>query len=458
MAFGDVTSSTSEEASATTTHTITLPTLKNNDLLLVFFAVTGNYTDLATTPSGWTKENQHVLSTFGRNMYIFSRRANGGEGSTLEITTSTSIASVHAAIAVEKAKVDELAIDDTDNDATMTPSGFSAPSPMTDYVSVSYNAYGSTRTVSAWDANYTEVRQDNNQSGNNLCVSVTQVLSTKPTPTTTLDGAANWLAASVSLIEDTSDPPAEPAPNVKTMLFPYRRCVLGKITKLTACTARVDWCVPEADATPEITYGATTDTLSGNSGSETYYDEYDFTIDAEVCGEALSEELSVPDCGGEGADYEFVTTGGTQNSADIPGQFCGGVSGTWSLSRTLAPVAPTTGDTYAFSFNYNASCDGGFLGTTEDLGRWQLTTVESHSVVGETYRCVTVWDVELEATLSGWMLNFSLVSNTESGTKCRPGDVGACPPALALSPRPANQWNAYGWTQTATSRPCPTGP
>ena len=95
MAFPVVSSTnTTTIGSNTTSHTINLPaSIGSGDLILVLFCVDGNGT--ATTPTGYTAVFTNIGST--QRTCLYYRIADGTEGSTISITTSTTQQSSSAA-------------------------------------------------------------------------------------------------------------------------------------------------------------------------------------------------------------------------------------------------------------------------------------------------------------------------------------------------------------------------
>jgi len=92
---------TSTEETETTSHTIDLPSgITSGDLLLVFvryaFDETSNISP-SSTPSGWTK----IISTADNGrLDVYRKIADGGEGSTITVTTNAVRRSAHASLRI----------------------------------------------------------------------------------------------------------------------------------------------------------------------------------------------------------------------------------------------------------------------------------------------------------------------------------------------------------------------
>lgn len=111
MSFPTVAASnTSQQTSNSATHTVNLPTgIVSGNLLLVFFACDGNTTAEVTTPaSGWeTLFTQNVLADTAF-LKVFYRFADGGEGSTITITTGATEQSNHISFRITGAHASEV--------------------------------------------------------------------------------------------------------------------------------------------------------------------------------------------------------------------------------------------------------------------------------------------------------------------------------------------------------------
>ncbi len=100
MAFPSVAASnTSSETSETTSHTVNLPaSISSGDLLLMLFTCdSGNDDAGITTPTGWTivVKIENDPGSIDQSTAVYYRAADGGEGSTISVTTSLSEKSAH---------------------------------------------------------------------------------------------------------------------------------------------------------------------------------------------------------------------------------------------------------------------------------------------------------------------------------------------------------------------------
>jgi hypothetical protein len=95
MAFPQVAAQNNgNEASATTSHTVNLPaSIVSGNLLLVQFTVLGDGT--VTWPAGWTSLYDVSVGAGEVTHSVRFRRADGGEGATITLTTSVSGKSSH---------------------------------------------------------------------------------------------------------------------------------------------------------------------------------------------------------------------------------------------------------------------------------------------------------------------------------------------------------------------------
>lgn len=98
MAFPTVqTQNTSQESSATTTHTVSLPSgIVSGDLLLAFMAIDAGSAPFTSFPGGWTEikdvsETQNFVT-----LAVAYRDADGGEGASISVSTTPSAQSAHA--------------------------------------------------------------------------------------------------------------------------------------------------------------------------------------------------------------------------------------------------------------------------------------------------------------------------------------------------------------------------
>lgn len=92
MTFPVVAGTNTSTQTSATSHTVNLPaSIAAGDLLIVLFGWPATADDVST-PSGWTQFMNVLNNT---RLYGFYRVADGGEGSTLTVTSSSSAASRH---------------------------------------------------------------------------------------------------------------------------------------------------------------------------------------------------------------------------------------------------------------------------------------------------------------------------------------------------------------------------
>ena len=96
MAYPQVAATnTSAEASATSTHTVSLPaSISSGDLLLILLAIDAART--TTFPAGYTELYDEVDAQTKITLAVAYRVADGGEGATIEVTSSDTGMSAHA--------------------------------------------------------------------------------------------------------------------------------------------------------------------------------------------------------------------------------------------------------------------------------------------------------------------------------------------------------------------------
>lgn len=157
MAFPVVaTTNTSENATATTSHTVSLPaSLAAGDLLIVFFVNEDDTT--VTTPSGWSVLKS-MLETGGATSKttIFYKTSDGGEGSSLAITTSSSRVSTHAAYRITGwSGTPEVSTGATSTTGEANPDSLTPAGGAKDYLWIVVAGKRNTTSVSGYPTNYT---------------------------------------------------------------------------------------------------------------------------------------------------------------------------------------------------------------------------------------------------------------------------------------------------------------
>jgi len=187
-----------------TSHTVNLPSgIASGDLLLVFFNSESNPT--ITFPDGWYNLFQASYSTnvtFG----AWYRIADGTEGSTITVTTSTSQSTDHTSYRITSYSgtptvgTAVTGIGTTPNPPSLTPSWGAK-----DILWFAAVGYWGSFNISAYPTNYTNGRKD----GLNLCLGTARRelnAASEDPGTFTLTGSALWVANTVA-IAPASVPP-----------------------------------------------------------------------------------------------------------------------------------------------------------------------------------------------------------------------------------------------------------
>lgn len=131
MAFPTVSrKSNSQETTATTSHTVSLPSVVADQLLLMFLINVddGTHTgDISSPPSGWDLVDEAEVSR--GTMYIYKKVATGSEGSTIGYTTIDNCASSHIVFGISGwwGTQSSWQYDQANNGVTATPD---PPSPV----------------------------------------------------------------------------------------------------------------------------------------------------------------------------------------------------------------------------------------------------------------------------------------------------------------------------------------
>ena len=149
-------SQTSSNSTASTTQTVDLPaSIVSGEKLIIALGLPSNET--ATTPSGWTLEESANSSS--TKLFIFSRIADGAEGSSVDITTGGSVASIAIAYRIFSNNDTVYSTINTDSsDATPEPSILN-PGTTDEYlwltiILVPDDENGGNNTVSAFPTNF----------------------------------------------------------------------------------------------------------------------------------------------------------------------------------------------------------------------------------------------------------------------------------------------------------------
>ena len=151
---------TSVEATVVTSHTVSLPAgLVSGDLLIVGFATSDD--SVITTPTGWTLFANSVFPAASAHRFnLYYRQSDGGEGSSVAITTAVAETSAHFSYRISghinpatqapEAAVEVEGTSTAPNSGSLSPTGGS-----NDYLWLSANAHiGSSVTTDTFPTNY----------------------------------------------------------------------------------------------------------------------------------------------------------------------------------------------------------------------------------------------------------------------------------------------------------------
>lgn len=194
----------SQEAGPVTSHTVSLPaTLNNGEYIVIMFACIGGAGQTVTWPAGWTGLAQGGLGG-GGGVYLASayREVTGTEGSTITVTTGTSVESVHRAI-VSPCDTPLAGTIDTANDDSPTWNSLSVTSG--DYRSLAMLSIGGAESPTGAPSGYGEEYSDDTGSGDLVVgyfweLAQTSVTSLAPSGVT-LTAGERWATLVVGLPE-----------------------------------------------------------------------------------------------------------------------------------------------------------------------------------------------------------------------------------------------------------------
>lgn len=465
MAYGDVVSTNSQEDSAVTAHDVAIVG-GNNDFAIMTFSIVNNTGDIATTPAGWTLENRHVANN--KNMYVFTRRLDGGEGTMVRIITSTAVVTAHTCLAVEAAKKNNRSADGEDSgSSTMTAGSFSPGEAEIDpyLVVVTYTSWAgaSPGTITSWPSSFDQGRTQTNQTGQGVSICATGVVNNDSIAKShTKSTSLAWVAGALSLIEDTSDPPAAPAPKAKSLLYPARRCNPATFVKNGACTGLLSWCAPERDGNITLSRTGETDhTLTTDSGSQTLNGE-DLDLSMEICGSEITQALSITNCTYEGYDFSIDVDEGTYLANLVINPTGCSTPSTMTRDNYISHNSGGTGPGIIdYSFDYNAACSGAYNGGSPIsiyLGNWRNRVVLRNAADTVTYAdCYEDADWYLkndDGSVGGWYLRTeNEVSSGQVDYCMTGGPVYTC---VEQADRDLAISQGLFWARSETPRSCPT--
>lgn len=207
MAITVESTSTSEETSNTTTHTVTMPSgVTSGDLLIALIAVDAA-SDETITMTGWTS----LFSTLATDSEtaVFYRVSDGTEGASETFTTSGSEQSTHAVYRISGySGTPEAGTPNTGTSTTPNPSAVTPAGGSNDYLYIavmgSDGSGSGAPTVSGYPTGYTG--SQTTLSGTGLGSTVV-AMATKQTTASTTDnpdaftqsGGTDWVAATIAI-------------------------------------------------------------------------------------------------------------------------------------------------------------------------------------------------------------------------------------------------------------------
>lgn len=201
---------TSNVASNSTSHTVSLPAgISVGDGLLIFATVT-NATDYPSAPGGWSNLAFLGLSDMpGRNLSVFYRVADGSEGATVTLTTSSGRVSAHVTMRIAgadpgtppEAAITSGSSSTTPDPPSLTPSWGAKRSV---WIAVAGNA-GAVITQSAQPSGYGNPQTSSANGStagtrvNTFTADKIDTVSSDDPSTFTVSASATWLAATVAV-------------------------------------------------------------------------------------------------------------------------------------------------------------------------------------------------------------------------------------------------------------------
>lgn len=224
---------------AGTSHTINLPaSIAVGDLLVVAFAALGNPT--ITWPAGWTAIREDTSGGNTPRLSIRFRVADGTEGSTISITTGTSVGSAHLSwrITGHRANVNAVPQSGTNALQTALPDSPSVNTGASDnYLWLAIYAWeDGTTTHSAYPTNYSTAQitdRWNNVAGCGIASGARQLTAQTEDPgTASISAIKSWVADTIAI-----RPGPEPAVSAKGKMRVNTIDADGFTARMTAADA-----------------------------------------------------------------------------------------------------------------------------------------------------------------------------------------------------------------------------
>ena len=201
MAFPVVqATATSEEAVNIESHTVSLPTgIGVDDLLVVIFATADT---TVTFPAGWT--SIFNLRDVGRDKrtVVYYRRADGTEGSSITVTTSTSKQSGHNAYRITgwedpSTQAPEVSTGATGADANPNPDSLTPTGGAKDYLWIAFSSTEGNTT--AIPTSYTDELDSTGTANRRASSARRELNATSEDPGTFTNEFTGWTAGTVAI-------------------------------------------------------------------------------------------------------------------------------------------------------------------------------------------------------------------------------------------------------------------
>jgi len=210
MAFPSVASkNNSYRADIGTSHTVNLPAgIQAGNLLLVFFALRVTALVTITFPEGWTKIAE--IMDYRSEIGIAWREADGNEGATITVTTSSSLRSAHISYRITGAtdpdtQAPEVSTGASGSSANPDPDSLTPTGGVKDYLWIALDYHdGGTIPVTGYPANYNDNQEyrdvpDQNYAAT-LGIATRELNASSEDPGTfTLSSSRYWGACTVAV-------------------------------------------------------------------------------------------------------------------------------------------------------------------------------------------------------------------------------------------------------------------
>lgn len=188
--------------SSVTTHNVTLPSgISAGERLLVIFSTGGDAMPSAV-PSGWERVGQDRNGTLGssRSITIFTRIADGSEGSTLPVTVATAQQASALSCRLRGAKSVQAAFS-TGSSTSPNPPSLTPTQPVRRRLWLAAAAVRSSSNPSAIPTDYSSANYASNNGGNlrTAAASRTVLASSQDPSAFTIAASDSWACATIAI-------------------------------------------------------------------------------------------------------------------------------------------------------------------------------------------------------------------------------------------------------------------